>query len=58
MPDIPIKVIKEQEIEESIKEDECIKEISDMTLPEMCSAKVRIHKSETKLGMPIIKKYM
>ena len=55
MPDIPMRVIEEQKIEESIKEEECIKEISDMTLPEMCSAKVRIHKSETKLGLPIIK---
>ena len=46
MPDIPMRVIEEQEIEESIKEEECIKEIRDMTLPEMCSTKVRIHRSE------------
>ena len=54
IPDISITVIEEQEIEE-YKRRKCIKEISDMTLPEMCNTKVKIHKNEIKLEMPIIK---
>ena len=39
VPDISIRFIEEQEIEESINEEECMKEeISDIILPEMCSA--------------------
>ena len=48
MPDIPIRVVEEQEIEESIKE------VSDIILPKMCSAEVRIHKNELKLETPKI----
>ena len=51
MPDIPIRVTEEQEIEENIKEEV----VSDMTLPEMCNAEVRMHKNELKLELPIIK---
>ena len=54
MPDIPIRVTEEKEIEESIKEEECIKEISDIILPEMCSTDEKIHTDELKLETPII----
>ena len=41
-------------MEEGIKEYNCIKEISDMILQEMCSTEVRIHRDELKLEMPKI----
>ena len=49
LPDIPIRDVEEQEIEE------CIEEVlSDMTLPKMCSADGKIHTDELKLEMPKI----
>ena len=49
MLDIPIRVIEEQEVEESIKE-----ESSDIILLEMCSADEKIHTDELKLETPKI----
>ena len=55
VPDIPIRVVKEQEIEESIKEEECMKEeSSDIILPEMCSTDGKICTDESKLEIPKI----
>ena len=55
VPDMSITVVEEQEIEESINKEECMKEeISDVILPEMCSADGKIHTDELKLGTPKI----
>ena len=50
-----VRVIEEQEIEESINEEECMKEeISDIMQPEMCSTDGKIHTDELKLETPKI----
>ena len=55
MLDKAIRVVEEQEIEESINEEQCMQEeVRDIILPEMYSADGKIHTDDLKLETPKI----